>query len=363
MPGKRKKTTTVVEELPPNLEAETDPEPTEFDVSLESVEDPDTLSEILSQFGETTVNLKILRQVASGNPEFCFQTDHLDEEFIQKNFGGGTYIVRIFINGKFRHHIKINIANRIDSATAQGAFSFTSRSDGGSSNDYRHSEFLEKQAQRNHELLLAAIGNKGSTGPTITEIISALSGLDALRGKQESTMELFLKGVEFAQTSDGKTDWKTDAIRSVKEVLGPALPGVISAITGNRVPPPVPGQEPPMQIPPDAIIHAGIQYLKKKAIAGVDPDLIIEWVVNNAEEYQELLRVVLNQEFADIAKLDPEIGSEPFASWFKPLFDGLRSAFNPSNPVDTDSGGSSGNDSNSGNHGKPRPVGVPKSAS
>lgn len=114
------------------------------------------------------------------------------------------------------------------------------------------------------------------------------------------------------------------------------------------------------ELPPDAIIKVGIQYLKKKAIAGVDPELIIEWVANNAEEYEALLRVVLNSEFADFVKFDPEIGTEPFVSWFKPLFDGLRSAFKQPDPMDDDTGGNVGDNGNPGNNGKPRESGSAK---
>src|SRR6266446_8268305 len=137
--GKKKKTTTVVEEVPVNeFDLENPQQPSEFDVSMESVEDAETLKEVLSQFGQAALNIKILRQTPTG-AEYCYQTDAIDEEFIQKNFGGGDFQARIFINGRYRKTIKIKIASRLESSS--------SRSDGQLSPDTisnRHSEFLEK---------------------------------------------------------------------------------------------------------------------------------------------------------------------------------------------------------------------------
>src|ERR1700688_3312847 len=106
----RKKRTIIEESLPDTPEGTA--ELSEFDVSMEAVEDADTLKSVLAQFGETNLVLKILRKSPTG-PEFCYQTDTLDEQFIQQNFGGGDYTVRIFINGNFRHAINIKIANRL----------------------------------------------------------------------------------------------------------------------------------------------------------------------------------------------------------------------------------------------------------
>src|SRR6266571_89155 len=215
---KRVKKTTVEEIMPEGGNFSDAEETTPFDVSLEAVEDTEALKDVLDQFGETNVNLKIFRSTPSG-PEFCFQNDHLDEEFIQKNFGGGDYQVRIFINGKYRKTIKVKIASRVSDASLPNA--------GVSAPFDRHSEFLEK-------LILAFVTKESqstsSLSPSLADMISALQNLDNLRGKQESAMETFLKGVEFAKDLSGHTDWKTDLIRMGKE----AIPDIKDMILGKK---------------------------------------------------------------------------------------------------------------------------------
>ncbi len=339
--ARTRKKRTIIEESLPDTDLSTEGEPTDFDVSLESVEDTEALQEVLSQFGETNVLMKVLRSTSTGS-EFCYATDILDEEFIQKNFGGGDYQIRLFINGKYKKTLKIKIASRVTAGNPTIAPVQSGNAD-----------FLEKLV-----LALVAGRNTGSdtATPTLAEMTSTLAGLDALRGKQESGMELFLKGVSFAKEtihSPHSGDWKLEAVGMLKD----ALPTIANMIPGNR--PPVPSPQTP-QIPTEeqqaVLIKQGLTYLKKKCISGMEPDLIVDWISNNAEEYQQLIHMVLNIPFEEFVKHDPEIGTEPFKQWFTTLFDGLRFTFIPTDTVDVDTAGSPGDPDNSGNNGKPRPV-------
>ncbi len=345
--GRKKKTTTVVEEPLSELE-DNGGEPTTFDVALETVEDTEALQDVLSQFGETNIVLKILRQTPSG-AEFCYQTDVLDEEFIQKNFGGGSYQVRVFIAGRYRKTIKIQIATRLSSNPNQP---------GQNVNGDRHSEFLEK-------MVLALVSRETPapvipSGPSITDLTTALANIDQLRGKQESGIEMFIKGMDMANGKEsGGLDWKSALVQTAKEALPMFMnkqnPG------GSSVVPVTPGQ-PPNQLQIEATLKQGITYLKKKAIAGTDPNLILDWICDNAEDeqYQLLIRTVLTTEFAEFAKLDPEIGTEPFFAWFKPLYDGIRLAFTPPDSVGDDTERNVGDVANVGSHGEPQPKGKSK---
>lgn len=339
--GKKRK--TIIEETLPDGLEEGEGEPTTFDVSMEAVEDAETLQGVLSQFGETNVVMKVLRE-ASGGAEFCYQTDTIDEEFIQKNFGGGTYQVRIFIGGRYRKTLKLQIASRI-TPTGNPLAETTSS----------HTAFLEK-------MVLALISKENvapvptAVQPTMLELTTALSNLDNLRGKQESGIEMLMKGIELSQSlnSTQAGDWKTDLIRTAKD----ALPMFLNGRGGNPVPPGVPPQQAQLEV----MLRSGIQFLKKKCMAGTDPNLIVEWVCANAEEeqYQSLIRTVCTTEFAAFASLDPEIGTEPYFSWFKPLYDGIRSAFSGTDSVDDDPERHVGDTPNPGSDGNVIPAGKPK---
>lgn len=339
MAGRKKR--TIIEESLPDTPLEGTAEPSEFDVSMEAVEDADTLKSVLSQFGETNLVLKILRKSPTG-PEFCYQTDSLDEQFIQQNFGGGDYTVRIFINGIFKHAINIKIANRLINPNNPVVSSPTDR----------HSEFLEKA-------LLALLGRETPV-PTqqatpVGELAQAMTQLHQLNGggsdRSEKMIETLIKGFELGKdlSAAGTGDWKSELIGAVKHVL----PEIMGAYSGMKQGIP-PGTNPvPAVNDPNVMLRSGIAYLKKKAISGVDPMLFVDFVAANADEeqYQGLIHAVLTKDYSDFAAIDPEIGTAPFIEWFKPLYDGIRSAFSPVDSMANDSAGKSGDTANPGNNG------------
>lgn len=346
MARERKRRTIVEETLPPAEEGDGKESTTDFDLALESVEDIEVLRGVLDQYGQTGAVFKIYRVTAQG-PEFCYQTDDLDEEFLQRNCGGGEFQVRIFINGVKRHMFKMRTAPPLKNPDTNG--------NGNGHNGDRHTEFLEK-------MLLAYIQREGSSGsgPSVMELTQALANLDGLRGKSENTMDNFLKGVEFAKgiLGDRSTgDWKSDLVSAAKDAL--PVVGAMLGSRGGRPPVPVtaenPGEIPPVVSNEDqnrAVIQQGLNFLKKKCLAGMDTDLIIDWVVNNAEDYQPLIHIVLNVPFDEFIKIDAEIGREPFTSWFKELFNGLRLAFVPADPMASDTTGNLGDIDHAGDDGK-----------
>jgi hypothetical protein len=343
--NKKKKTTTIVEEIPPDAQAieidggETSP----FDLDLHRAEDAETVEQVLRDNGISNVTYRFY----DNDGGYCYSSPELDYDRARRETRGGKHCkMGVFVGGRLVRMVPFPLAPLVENtpATVQNP----------SSNDVT---FMK-------EMLLKLIENRGmgpvTAGPSLTELTSALSNLDNLRGKPESTMDSFQKGMEFAQSLTGSTDWKTDALRTLRDIA-PQVMGVFGGKGGMPLNPNPNNQEQPIaQLPPDTVIKAGIQYLKKKAIAGVDPDLIIEWVANNGEEYEALLRVVLNSEFVDFVKFDPEIGTEPFVSWFKPLFDGLRSAFARQDPMDHDTGRDVGDPSHARSDGQSSPNGSGK---
>lgn len=362
MSGRKRKTTTTVEELVPEL-VDQEPGPTELDYNLEEVLTTEKLREIVEQFPHAGITVKLY----DDDGAFCIampDPTNIDEEVIRRRCGHGNFKLRIYVNGKYRQTIPLPIRQlHLDPSEARNGTHSETLQPGS------HSDFLERQAQRNHELLLAAIGSARTTGPTLTEITGALANIDNLRGKQESALDMVLKGIELAKSMNGDTDWKSDLIRMGKDALPQIMNGV-TAIMGNRnngqqtqIPPVNATNSQDSALPSAEAIKSGIGYLKKKCLAGVNPDLLIEWVVTNADEYQGLIRVILNKEFSEFAQYDLEIGSEPFIGWFRALFDGLRSAFSGQDPVDDDTGRDLGDENHTGNDGEPRANGKPKSRS
>jgi hypothetical protein len=352
-PRAKKKTTTVIEE-PVELD-DLGGGPSELDVSLESVEDTETLSTVLESFGETSILLKVYRETPSGQ-EFCFPCQTLDELFIQKNYGGGTYVVRIFIADKYRKSIKVKIAQPIGNPVT------------GERGD-SHSVFLEK-------MILTMLANQGSVQqstsvPTVTDLVQSLAALDGLRGKQESGMDMFMRGIELAKGLDGggEMDWKQRLLGMADKAL-PMIAPAVQSYFGGRVPtnpnPPVAGTPPPT--PEDernmirAMLKQGIDFLKPQFLNGLDPESAVNWVVANASnpQYQSIVRGVCNMEYAELATIDPEIGTEPLFSSFHAFYDGLRSAFIPSDNMDDDSGGTDGDPGDFGNDGNHKPNGAEK---
>jgi hypothetical protein len=347
-PG-RKRRTIVEETLPASNDVELEPD--QMDITLEGVDDTEALQEVLSQFGETNVQLKVFQQTSTG-PRFCYHCQTLDEEFIQKNWGGGDYTVRVFINGKYKKNIPIKIAASPTSLQPNAPSALPIKSD-----TDRHLQFLE-------EMVLKLITRENAAppppaGPSLTDLTTALANLDGLRGKQETGVDLIMKGIQLARDVNGETDWKTDLVRTAKD----ALPQVLTMF-GKPPMPPNPGQPAIAGTvePPEAMLRSGIAYLKQLAVNGVDPVSIIDLVKANAgqPQYQPIIHAIITKEFADFAAIDPEIGTEPFFSWFKPIFDGLRSELSPQNQLDVDSAGDVGDTGNAGNNGQPSPAGGKK---
>lgn len=338
----RKKRTIIEETLPDSSNTESGDEqstgPTEFDISLEDVHDTETLTRVLEEFGETEQKFKIYR-----GEEFVLDTDHIDESFLQKHFGGGDYRVRIFIRGKYRMTMPLKIANPLVPLNTQN---------GNSNNqhqaDDRHSQFLEK-------MLLTILANKQSS--SITEITEALKNVHAISGTPTTNpMDLFMKGVDFAKGivrsgSDGDADWN-DVFKSVVREVAPGF--IQSLPRQNPATSPVNPMNPQQQ--QQIFLKQAIQQLKPMALQNADVGLVVDWILSQLhdEKYQFIYRAILTTEFATFAAFDPEIGAEPYVGWFKQLYDGLRSTTQEQNPVAENSSGETGHAGNIKDHGANR---------
>jgi len=356
-----KKTTTVVEEIP-TQEIE-DEGPSELDFNLEEVRDTEKLTEVLDQFPDAGITVKIYDQ--HGAYRFTPPDPrNIDPELIRLRCGAGNFVGRVYVNGKYRQSIDIPIGEvNPDPNAPKSAPVVDSHS--------AYSAFLEK-------MLLTLLAREtphieNNKAPSLTDMVQSLGVLDGLRGKQESGLEMYIKGMEMGRGLDsgGVFDWKEQLFRIVAQ-NAPALMDGVSAIIGgagnrNKVPPnpipqnaappnpaEIPPEEKPVQIP-DAYFKEGIAFIKQRLLAGMETDTIINWVYDNRDDqsYQPFLKEILSKPFEFFVKLDEEISNEPFRSKFLAIYNGIRSLFNEEYEMELDTGGSGGNPDNSGSNGKP----------
>lgn len=355
--GRTKK--TIIEEILPAGSGDEPEGPTELDFNLEEVRDTEKLFEVLEQFPDAGITVKIYDQ--SGAYRFTPpDPQHIDEELIRKRCGSGAFVGRVYVDGKYRQSIDIPIGevnpdpNEPSKPVAVD----------------NHSQFLEKML-----LTLLARENPAPAAhvPSITELVTSLAGIDALRGKQESGMEMFIKGMTMGRDmsdSGGDFNWKQELFRLIS-TNAPALLTGVEAIVGGRLPttPPPPTTPPatipnpePQEQPVNAEMYykEGISYVKQRLLAGMDPDTIINWVYDNRDvpTYQPFLTVILREPFEFFEKIDAEIGQEPFRSKFMAIHNGIRSLFNEEYEMGLDTGRDGGDTGNPGSNGKPKPSGV-----
>jgi hypothetical protein len=352
-PRPRKRKTTVEEEIVDGVTGNEEPA-NDFDISMESVQDVEMLNDVLDQFGQReNVLFRIYKQTPNGN-SFCYETTEYNVTFLQRERGAGIYTVRIFINGKFKKSIT-EVVESPGNTTGTGAGA------SGPATGDSHAQFLEKLLM----VLITQQNGGNHVGPSLTDITQSLANIDALRGKQESGMEMFKQGMEMAKTmidmtGGGAGDWKTELLRMGRE----AIPGITSIVQSRTTPAPavttVPQGDPVMINPEQmtdeqkkSLLKQTIAYLKNQFIAGLPPESALDFIIANSQsaQYQAVIRAVMSYSFEDIEALDVELKPEqPFHAPFRFIYDGLRSQFTPVDPMDDDTGRDTGDDADIGNN-------------
>jgi hypothetical protein len=325
----------------------------------------------LSAFdGYSNISIKVYRWTNTGTV-FVFKTDTpFDEAFLQEHYGAGRYLVKIWRDGvKHREDVEMRV---------EGAPTGTPTQAKTTSPDSKTAHELGNDVPQSfmQTLLLRLVGANGGAIPQertpVGELVEAVKGVVSLTGNgsngnaAKDFSEGFKAGIEMAKSAQGimspgnDEDWKTTAFRMLKETV----PGVVAAISSARAPVTNTGVQHPATVLPnpglplptqmseqeqmDAIIKKGIAKLKPLCMMGVSPDSIIDLIaaqVGNVE-YQQIIHTAFAIEFDAFAKIDPEIANEPYATWFRSLYNGLRSAFRQPDDMDDDTGGDSGNPRN-----------------
>lgn len=332
----------------------------EREVPVEADPAEESYAAFMSKWGREGAKVRVYHVTPQGR-QYCLlgTPEEIDPEYLRLYHArqpyaheAGTYQVEIEVNGQVMPPFTILIAPQVGAPGAPDAGGMG----GPMAEMFRmlqaQNERLERQlSQQNREPL--------------SNIADALVKLDQLRGPQnQMSPEFMVKLIEMGRSSGAEPDWTMKLLDVLKDSM-PAIQGVIASFTqqrnnGNGAPA---GriQEGPVN-DEAAMLQMGLTYLKKKALAGSDPGLYVDMVVDNRDEplYEKLIRRILETDFSAFATIDPEISKPEYEPFFRAFYDGVRSVFIPQNPVENDTGGKAGNAGNAPGDDKPRKGGGKK---
>jgi hypothetical protein len=208
---------------------------------------------------------------------------------------------------------------------------------------------LKMLMDQNARLEQRLLNQSGQEREPINALADAMLKLSQLQQAQAPPMpiETIMKAIELGKSLSGEGDWKSELLGVVKE----SMPAIQTMMQSAR-PTPAPGAPPPQQISAESEevmlqsqLKMGIDFLKRKCVAGSDSGLYIDWIIDNCEvsPYAQLIHSVISQPFSAFVQIDPEIGKPPYEAFFHSLYDGLRSAFKRPDSESMDTSGPTGN--------------------
>jgi hypothetical protein len=303
--------------------------------------DDDSIKHVVQRLGGDDVQVEIHKIVPHGFSYCWTAPGDFSYEQLRDNYGGGRFRCRVYKNGELRQTVVISIENPISAVPVVGH----------QATEGAQVRMFEQQLGFMKELVLKQ---------DKTPVLEMVQAIMALRGESQAPamnpadlMNMFLKGLEFARENIGASvkepeDWKTKAF----EILGQIAPAFMGPGPQRQaLPETTEGGNPGMD-KNGLMLRAALAYLKKKALAGSDPELYIALVADNSDEpqYQVLLRWILSASWADVVAVDSELGGPPFESFFKTIYDGLRQGFEATHPVVSHTSGGGGNGADVGGH-------------
>jgi len=311
-----------------------------------------TADNILKQFGPG-VQIKVYK-VVRGLRQYCgYLTtwSNIEEDVAALGFGSGEYSISILEDGEVKHVMPLGIAEKVMGAVA-------------TSGDPSLRVLLDQMAR-----LIDRLANPPQRErEPVNDLADALVKMHGMVQQPQSTqltpatiMEWIQLGKELAGSPGGGGD---DLWSVLKEIGAPIIQGVMAARNGQQVNPqqiaaPQQQSEGQMRAMLEAKLKLGIMFLKKKALAGSDPELYVDLIVDNreSEDYATLIHTILNGVFSAFIQIDPVINREPFEQFFRAVYDGVRSVFTQKDSVEaavTGPKGNNGNISHNGSNGAKR---------
>ena len=314
------------------------------------------------KFMKAGARVKVYRRTERGRQYVFFDTpDRIDDEIIRQFHARqpyaaepGDYELCLEVNGEMMDPFPVSIAPQVAATAAAGP-----QAVGGQFGEVLR--LLQAQNERLEARLMA------QERTPMSEMLQCIVQLDALRGQKETNIETLTKAIELGKSlagGGGTTDadfWKSIIAEAAPHVA-PIIANMLSKNGGMP-----PGLPPPQQVPvggvqvndatEQMIFRQVLGGMKKKALAGSDPLLYVDVVMDNQEEplYGRLIQRIVEQDFSTFTALDPDIANPPYHSFFRAIYDGIRQQFIPADSVAATparAAGDSGDVNNNGTHGE-----------
>jgi hypothetical protein len=276
----------------------------------------------------------------NGSKSFCMQSSEpIDEVYLQSQYpNGGKFVVFEYNQmNQLLNTAHYEIEPKTMAVTPNGSMN------GASPYDVQI-RMLFDELQFTRQMLMQQLQNRNNgSGSNINELVQALAGIHALAPGGKDPIDLIIKGMELGSKGSGGTDWKTELLSTIKDVA----PAAIQAISMTKQP--MNGNGHPMITEsPEAYLKQGLQWIKSKIITGMDTELAVSWLIQNANDpqYQQLLSIAIQGGIDNFIAIDTEIGNEPYRTWFNSAITQIREWYAEQQQVETgtDMVGGIGND-------------------
>lgn len=345
MANKRKiiSTTTTTEEAPAALEIETE---------QEKIVDPEIeeLSTFFNQLGSSANLIKIYKFV-DGQKSYCGAAEPsvVTEDYILHRYGGGKYQCQALNNGRYvtGGFKAVNIYEPpIDTLKAKLAADREPASNNG------EIASLKDALNRQQEMILRLIEKNSvaaapALGPSMADITSMMRDIAAMAPKHDNPMNALAPVLDLVKTTmeiskeavngeNPSSFWPKiigDALQKIPMILGAMRP------SGSGQPA-APGENPggEMGIIQNFLVW-GIGELKKKALAGKDPALYADLILDNIDDAKWMPFVgLVNRPFEEFVSYDVELKNPPFNAWFKELFETVKRGLDGNIQTNVDAG-------------------------
>ena len=353
--------------LPPEMPAEAKtifvPVPTEPETPDE-VQDEKDVNKFFQAFGVEGGRVRVYR-VDPNTGQLVFMAtctvDVISEEFLQVQFGGGKYEVRLFDSkAKYVTSKRMNIGAIsggpdntpkpsifVTPNAASPAHPFPDR-DG-----YNvQVEMLRQELSSNREMMLelirtiAAKSDDGG-GSTLVEFATAMKELKEVTKPEISNplsmvadiIGVLKQGIELGASGAVKPEGDGGWMGIIKDVLT-AIPAVAKTMVATPPaasnPPAI--DSPPVEVSPNSLglsaelmtqLRGGLDFLKTRCRLNKDPALWSDMIIDNMDSdlYVQLAKLsALSIDNLASAVGDPEIALPPFRSWFEAVMKGVQNA-------------------------------------
>lgn len=301
---------------------------------------PDAAPEAADEFGSLIVLTKV-HKLNGADRAFCFQSDTpVDEVTLQNMYPlGGKFIVTEYnsANELVGNPTVLTIEAKPNAAQPAAT---------GNADDIRTRMLMEELAFTRNMMLQMINGvfsnKQGAAGTPLGELAQAMQMLHTI-APQTNSADLILKGMELGMKANGSGgDWKTALVDTAKDIA----PVVVQAFGAARAQAQQ-GQMTMIQTTPSAMLKQGLDWLKPRIIGGLEVDLAVGWVIQNANDpmCQQLLSHAA-QGIEAFTAVDPEIGNEPYKTWFTTAIVNLRQWYAAQSANQDDNERGNGDDSN-----------------